>query len=375
MAAHIENVEWVQYNIGRRGGVFGSKEDSVAHRRLKRAWVREKVALLRLVSALEDLVDKERKWNASNARNFMGLEGNGAIAALEVWEQSEELMYEVPGYVYAEVEEGCEEKGSKQNRPVRGLKRSVSDSYIPPRARRIRRWSISEGTQRQAYRALGVMDERTENESTILSNETQIMPNENKEPANTKENCTQNLRAPINYYSFSINHKENDTAHPPPPPLPPPHPGHHRKYNSSGLPPLASPKRLRFSETVTISPERLNYIFADRTILSNTPTKQPHNKHTNRIHRTNPSFNRASPYYKPAGRTWASPAEHVKANTSFYSMSWEDAESIWAVEDRLKCIAGVFLLIWWLKAVAFYGLAPALGGDGSTRSVVRRNGI
>lgn len=143
-----------------------------------------------------------------------------------------------------------------------------------------------------------------------------------------------------------------------------------------------APKKVHYSDVVTLSPERLNCtptLFPGRGIsldspdateasrltaaeiqaraakpLDTEPTYQNHSNYVwRKLRRGSRKFHRPGSSYTP-GR-WASPTGYEKANTSYYHIEWNDAEEAWEKEQEdaweeekvfktLKVISGAYLL-------------------------------
>lgn len=125
-------------------------------------------------------------------------------------------------------------------------------------------------------------------------------------------------------------------------------------------------KRFRITDTVTISPPRLNIVDPSPfTRLSAESTVQTHATHSAaENYRPRPAFQRKRSVFKPG--VWISVPGEEKVNTSFYKRSWERAEKVVfreAVEEEeknkvaegLKAITAPWVGFWWIRGVLVHG--------------------
>ncbi|KAF2246894.1 hypothetical protein BU26DRAFT_567235 [Trematosphaeria pertusa] len=127
-------------------------------------------------------------------------------------------------------------------------------------------------------------------------------------------------------------------------------------------------KRLRFSPTISHSPEKLNYVHTHFALPPSTPLSTEATHHTPSLHptredprkRTKRKFKRNGKEYQPG--TWKSEDGYEKVNTSRFRVRWDHAEKEWAegeemrlLEVKLKEISRASVALWWVRGVLVYG--------------------
>ncbi|KAF2791727.1 hypothetical protein K505DRAFT_326637 [Melanomma pulvis-pyrius CBS 109.77] len=320
---NIANIKDVQKVLRTRGGVFFSRgrPKSDKHRSLMDRWRKSKVQLLNLVSILETLILEHptEEWKDVNE-------------SLGVWEQDKEGLAKVPGYVYEGEEVKLDEDVTALvNRMLEELRNSVLGLLL------------EDGPEVVVAMPGGSESEIATSTSTSAASSTSIsiaIPEHDSTPMElTLDASSSTLESGPRSRSI-LKRKPGDLDSPP-----------------------TARKRVRTADFATVSSEHLTISNPSPFLkLSTDVTVQPHSESTSAEYKRRKSFfYRPSESYLPGA--WASPAYSSKPNTSCFKLDWDEVEALWKeeeeevaeekrVHERLRVIAEVHVMSWWVRGVA-----------------------
>jgi hypothetical protein len=363
ISSQIETIESVQQQFDIRGGLFQSKEavqdghSSHAHKSVRRKWRNAKVALINTVERFEDLLND----NKASVQDLAKLR-----EALNVWDKKKILLSRVPGLKYIDgAEEGEptdeEKKGArllmvwlrmvieKETEELRGegisslIAKRLYNPHRVPTTLQSSRSDLSVGASTPApalapIRWVSTPEPASKERSDAYQSE-RTLPPVAKTTATPLAKTRQDVAMPKPILKRS------------------------RTSTTSGSQSASRwPKRVRTSNSVTISPEHL-YVTNPSPFqpLSRTAIVLPHAAHAlAENHRHRHEFHRTSPVYVPGA--WASEAFDQKANTSFRGMSRQEMkkhfeqdeaeqEQEQVLPDKLRDISRGWVALWWANKV------------------------
>ena len=316
---HISQIRDVQNVLRTRGGVFFSRgrPKSDNHRALMDRWRQSKVQLLNLVSILEASISEHpgEDWKDVNE-------------ALSAWEREKEGLAKVPGYVYeGEAVKLSDEVASLVDEMLEGLKNSI----------------------------LGLMLDD--------GPEVVVAKPDTAGQAPTPASTTPSSATAPTAISVSMSDQESTSdpmAHPAPLTL---QTRSCLKRKLAGHETPSAWKRVRTADFATVSSEQLTISNPSPFLkLSTDEPLRPHSPSTSaELKRRKSHFSRSSDSYVPGA--WASPAFCTKPNTSCFKLEWDEVEELWKeeeeevaeekrVHERLRVIAEVHLMCWWVRNIA-----------------------
>ncbi|KAI4648093.1 hypothetical protein J4E93_004504 [Alternaria ventricosa] len=339
-----------------RGGLFQSKEGgkgdhaSAGHKAVRRDWRRAKIALTNTVELFEDLLNDISVPDQDLAK---------LREALNVWDEKKVLLGRVPGLRYVDgAEEGEPTELEKEGaRLLMVWLRMVIEKEMKEEWRDEGISAISATVLNEPQQVLTIP------ESTGLDPLVEAMRSQPPEsqwisaPEPASEESSDAHTTAIAMTATPLASQLNFAI-----------PGsilkRPRTRTIPGSQPTSpSPKRVRTTDSVTISPEHL-YVVNPSPFqpLSRTAVVLPHADHTLAdYHRPRPKFHRTTPAYTPG--VWASEAFSKKVDTSFRGISREDMEKHYDDEsaeqeqeqmlaDKLKETSRGWVALWWANKIA-----------------------
>jgi hypothetical protein len=316
---HIKAVQSVQKQLVERGGAFASKDigDGNQHRNVKHEWVRAKICLKNMVTLFEVLAaDTKTTIEAATTLND----------ALEVWRKSEDALHIVLGMVYINNTEGKipTEKDHEIAKLMIELLRLAIEKEM-----------TSEDKE-------GVAKNRSMNRNEVHQHQSPLEQSVTRNPPRLPRSEASSVAQALSVRKPPRSILKRELI-----------------ASSTSSP---TPKRLRITDNVTISPAYLNTSNPSPfTTLPNTTTSQPHSIHSDAEHkRRRNEFHRRSRAYIPG--TWASQTSEEKADTSYRRRDWKYMERVVRKDQReakeektlaegLKVVAGVYMGLWRFRKV------------------------
>ncbi|KAF1914324.1 hypothetical protein BDU57DRAFT_291185 [Ampelomyces quisqualis] len=316
----ISKIKAAQQQLVERGGAFASKEIGKGHNNVKKHWRVPKIHLANTVAQYEALLSHP----GISLRDRYKLE-----SLLDIWNREKDGLAEVPGMRQVPTEKEPSQKEHEVARLMIELLKLVLEKEM-------------------------AAEDKVSNEGSVATNNPSNRHEQQQSQTTISKAATVSACLPATPKSASCAAPNRTVT-----PLPR-ESILKRKPTSS----LASPqtKRIRITDTVTLSPPRLNITNPNPfTQLSAALTLQPHAKHTEAEDaRPRYSFQRRKASYEPGA--WASGAEEEKANTSFATRSWERAEKARCKEieeeeeerrvvEGLEIVTGAWVGVWWVRGV------------------------
>lgn len=356
ITSQIRDIEAVQGQFDIRGGLFQSKEGgkgdhaSACHKAVRRAWRRAKIALTNTVELFEDLLNDISVPVQDLAK---------LREALNVWDEKKILLGRVPGLRYINgAEEGEPTELEKEGaRLLMVWLRMVIEKETKEEWRDEVKPSVSATGLNEPQQVLTIpesarLDPLVE---ALRSQPPEFQWTSAPEPSSEESSdahttaTTMTVTPPASRHDFAM--PKSILKRPRTRTIP---------GSQSASP---SPKRVRTTDSVTISPEHL-YVVNPSPFqpLSRTTIVLPHAAHTlaeNR--RPRPKFHRTTTAYTPG--VWASEAFSEKLDTSFRGMSHEDMKKQYdedseeqereeMLADKLKETSRGWVALWWANKVA-----------------------
>lgn len=376
----IKDIENIQDLLEARGGIFVSRPQRIkkdlenpewkAHIDLRSRWRNAKIELYNDIMNYEETAQspaREEGWQMLDD-------------ALRLWEREAEKLAEVPGY---HKKLSPEELQKIVQRMMDGLQgTSLGTIGAPPAQDKDGDTAMADAAEEEAEAEAEAWDcpfpdsdsdsdsdtafpdpgtvqhriEQMENEESAMDVEKESI--EPKSESNTTATADEGDED-LDFLDSKIEIESTSNSDRPETPT----------TNASGT------KHVRFTKYAQISPEKLNFVpslFPDNPAgfpldpehqfipvipylsLSTEPTLRLHRGRTDATYkRPRSNFRHVSQHYKP-GR-WASPQGYMKADTSCYQMTWEQAEKHWkdlkrdakvekAAHKKLKAISGAYLM-------------------------------
>jgi hypothetical protein len=329
ISSQIAAVQSIQKRFEARGGVFRSKEKGETgkatrgHKAARKAWRAAKIALTNTIAKFEDLLQDKKipDWDLKKLR-----------AALDLWDKEKIKLCRVPGLRYvdgAEEGEPTDEEEEEAWLLMVWLEMVVKREMTKEELNSPQQSSMSPNTSRT-------------NPSVAISQppSSRIHQSERVSRAATKTpTLLQNVAGPKGILK--------------------------RPHTVTLLDTSASPslKRVRLSDSVTVSPEHL-YVTNPSPFhpLSRTAVIRPHSAHTFAdYHRQRPKFHRTTEAYVPG--VWSGTTMSETVNTSFRDMACSEMEKQFKEESeeqeqelelarKLKETSRGWVALWWAKKMA-----------------------
>jgi hypothetical protein len=336
IARHIQAIKDVQKDLSKRGGVFQSKEKPREHSTIKQRWRVEKIRAINTLDRIKLLLNDDQLSEKDKA---------DIAKAEKLWEEEAPNLGIVPGLVYQGdiVEAEPSEEDHEAARLMIELLRLVLEKEMTKEDK--------EAT------TLPIRVKKKAPDAQAHQDRSETSPQHASPPATPKpapKSATQAAATPNS-----------------------PRPILKRKATSES-PTTPRHKRLHFNEVATISPAHLNLSnptpfeappltslpFRPSPLATPPPTTvttQPHRISTSAEHKRHAhQFKRNRREYAPG--TWASGAFEEKANTSWCTVQWDNAEQQMKQEEKeaqwehevfagLKVIVRVWTGLWWVRKV------------------------
>ena len=346
ITSQIAAIQSVQGQFDARGGVLKSQkrgEDrhtADAHKVLRKAWRTAKIALANTIEKFEDLLEDKN----TPVQDLPKLR-----EALNVWDKKKIVLTRVPGLRYvqgAEEGEPTDEEKEEARLLMVWLKMVIEKEMTQEELE-------SSRTNPPVDTSLS-----TSSQTPATSQLQYPVPQEPSGVRQFEFECP--LLAIAQTLATSLPDYQHNIAMPKPV-LKRPRAITLTGSQSSSPSPL--PKRVRLSDTVTMSPEHL-YVANPPPFqpLSRTAIVLPHATHTlAEHHRRRPEFHRTTEVYVPG--VWASGAFSEKVDTSFRSMTRQEMEKRYKQESdeqeqeqelaiKLKDTSRGWVALWWAKKMA-----------------------
>jgi hypothetical protein len=324
---HVQAIKDVQRDLTKRGGVFQSKDMPHGHKTVRQRWRVEKLRAINMLDRFQ-LMLKDAQLSEKDKADI--------TKAFKVWEEEAPNLEIVPGVVYQD--DNVQAEPSKEEHEVARLMIELLKLMLQK--------EMAEEDKKATRLPIRLREEAPDGQA-----HQEPRPLQPAMPKAPNQSAIQAIATPKS-----------------------PRPILKRK-GTPGSPTSPQCKLLRFDTVATVSPAHLNFSsptpFGSSPLASSsvkgvikpsiTVTTQPHRKCTSVEHKRKPhEFKRKRPEYSPG--TWASGAFEEKANTSWCTVYWENAERQMEQEQKeaqeeeqlvlaLKVILSVWTSLWWVRKV------------------------
>ncbi|KAG9188040.1 hypothetical protein G6011_01963 [Alternaria panax] len=350
ITSQIAAIQSVQEELDARGGVLQSqqkREDrhtTNTHKVIRKAWRTTKITLANTIQKFEDLLEDKN----TSIQDLPRLR-----EALNVWDKKKIVLTRVPGLKYVE--------GAEEGEPTEEEKEGARLLMVWLKMV-VEKEMTQEELKSSPTDPLVGTSQPTSSRIPSASPFEYIVPRESEpqeHPDIRQSECpllalAQTLATPLPEPQHKAATHKSVLKRP-------------RATALSGSPSSASPspslKRVRTSDTVTVSPGHL-YVTNPSPFqqFSRVSIMLPHAAHTfAEHHRRRPEFHRTTGLYVPG--VWASTGFSEKADTSFRSMTREEMEKRYKEESEeqeeeqrvangLKKASRGWVALWWAKKMA-----------------------
>jgi hypothetical protein len=314
---HVQAIKDVQRDLTKRGGVFQSKDMSRGHKTVRQRWRVEKLRAINTLDRLHFIL-KDAQLSEKDKSDI--------AKAFKLWEEEAPNLEMVPGVVYQD--DNAQAESSKGEHEVARLMIELLTLLLQE--------EMAEEDKEATRLPIRLREEAPDGQAPQDSR-----PLQRATPKAPNQSAIQAIATPKSPRSIL------------------------KRKATPGSPKSPQRKRLRFDRVAIVSPAHLNFSnptpFESFPLASSPVTTQPHRKSTSVDYkRENHEFKRKRPEYLPG--TWASGAFEEKANTSWCTVYWENAEQQMEEEQKeaqeeeqlvlaLKKIVWVWTSIWWVRNV------------------------